>query len=151
MSDATKPCPYCGEQILAVAVKCKHCGTMLDDNPGGGAAAAVKKQFRMRPAFVVLGAIILALFGAAWFYNWSQTGSVMGKGFSDADVGIIEQSIRDEFSKKGAKVQDVHMQRESPIKLAGFVTLKVPLLGTVSRNCTATMGEDGRSFWQCGS
>jgi hypothetical protein len=26
----TKPCPMCGEDILAVAKKCKHCGSMLD-------------------------------------------------------------------------------------------------------------------------
>jgi hypothetical protein len=26
----TKACPYCGESILAVARKCKHCGSMLD-------------------------------------------------------------------------------------------------------------------------
>jgi len=28
-SSSTKPCPYCGESILAVAVKCKHCGSDL--------------------------------------------------------------------------------------------------------------------------
>jgi TM2 domain-containing membrane protein YozV len=33
----TKNCPYCGEEILAVARKCKHCRTNLD--PSAGLAA----------------------------------------------------------------------------------------------------------------
>ena len=28
----TQECPYCAEQILAVAVKCKHCGEYLEDD-----------------------------------------------------------------------------------------------------------------------
>src|SRR5205085_3609879 len=29
---STVPCPYCGEQILPEARKCKHCGERLDSN-----------------------------------------------------------------------------------------------------------------------
>lgn len=30
MEKKTKRCPYCGEEILEKAIKCKHCGEMLD-------------------------------------------------------------------------------------------------------------------------
>jgi hypothetical protein len=31
--EATKRCPYCGEEILAVAIKCKHCGSSFGETP----------------------------------------------------------------------------------------------------------------------
>jgi hypothetical protein len=31
MEQETMKCPYCGEEILAVAKKCKHCGEWLDE------------------------------------------------------------------------------------------------------------------------
>ena len=30
LDNETKPCPYCGEEILEVAKKCKHCGEFLE-------------------------------------------------------------------------------------------------------------------------
>ncbi len=32
MAEETKRCPYCDEEIRARAVKCKHCGAMLDES-----------------------------------------------------------------------------------------------------------------------
>ncbi len=34
MKNQHKNCPFCGEEILAVAKKCKHCGEMLENNQG---------------------------------------------------------------------------------------------------------------------
>lgn len=33
MEQETKRCPYCGEEILAIAKKCKHCGEWLQTEP----------------------------------------------------------------------------------------------------------------------
>lgn len=46
-SKPTKDCPFCGETILQVARKCKHCGEMLNGttgNPASGIAAPTKAE-----------------------------------------------------------------------------------------------------------
>ena len=39
MTDETRICPFCGEEIKFVAIKCKHCGTMLSGSEPGADAS----------------------------------------------------------------------------------------------------------------
>ena len=38
MTEEMKTCPYCGEEILAIAKKCKHCGEFLDKEIQNGSS-----------------------------------------------------------------------------------------------------------------
>ena len=96
------------------------------------------------------GVVVLLGVIAAGIYNFSNTGSLSGNGFSDSDVRKIEQDIQAEYAKvAGAKVEQVEMLKESPRKLTGFAKVKFPVVGVLSKSCTATMDDDRRIIWRC--
>ena len=74
--EPTKRCPMCGEEILAVAKKCKHCGEYLDDSN-----QPVQKKSR---AMFILLALFFGGLGIHNFYIGRNT-----TGFWEALIGVI--------------------------------------------------------------
>jgi predicted RNA-binding Zn-ribbon protein involved in translation (DUF1610 family) len=62
---ATKPCPMCGEQILATAKKCKHCGEYLD-----ASLRATAKPTKEPPDALGVVIMLLPLASAALMWFW---------------------------------------------------------------------------------
>ena len=60
----TKPCPMCGEQVLTVAKKCKHCGDYLDGSPTRSHTAASDVPELWNPTAAVNWSIIFVPLGA---------------------------------------------------------------------------------------
>jgi hypothetical protein len=55
MEAETKLCPYCAEEIRSAAVKCKHCGSMLDGSPTQQAAPAARRPADAPPTTLFAG------------------------------------------------------------------------------------------------
>ena len=68
-SQATKPCPFCGETILLVAKKCKHCGEYLNVTLRGAAKPTEKSS-------EALGIVIMLLPLASAALMWFWVGSM---------------------------------------------------------------------------
>src|ERR1700682_2063651 len=70
-----KQCPYCAEEILAAAIKCKHCGSHLSDHPEMIALRAPSRQevpaptVYIRGPFKVMLWIIIIIVGSAWLFS----------------------------------------------------------------------------------
>lgn len=60
---ATRECDFCGEEVLAVAKKCKHCGEFLDEEARRSSTSATGRSYRKESdRLSMVGRILLGVF-----------------------------------------------------------------------------------------
>jgi hypothetical protein len=76
--EPTKRCPYCAEEVLAVAIKCKHCGSDLTTDPAARSAQTAPAKPAADYGWALLG---IPLAGALLIWTWvPQIPMIQGPG-----------------------------------------------------------------------
>ncbi len=90
MADEKKTCPFCGEEIMATAKKCKHCKQFLNDNTSSNDTNTTSKKFALNKNVIIgftVGAIALVAISISTLINISQNPVLDGCEFSINSFG----------------------------------------------------------------
>jgi DNA-directed RNA polymerase subunit M/transcription elongation factor TFIIS len=74
-SPGHRNCPFCGEQVLKVAKKCKHCGEFFDQNCSTHSAQPVAEtNYQWAPGKILAVIITVVLTAVVLYYAISNGG-----------------------------------------------------------------------------
>jgi len=142
LKEPTRACPYCGEEILLVAKKCKHCGEFVDGDSSNSSKASIFMEqpgvIRFRgayeDAFRTMEAVMVQEGGrikqkdirsgrieSAWRYGVNMFGLRVTSDFRDLGNGDIRISIRGGF--KDAVDSAGHAKKKANIIAETFVNM----------------------------
>ena len=148
--DEQKRCPFCGELILAIARKCKHCGEFLDGSQGTQTASAPSEPHTQEPektlwtgtpshyyylGAYVIGTLLLVAYGLGLIIIiWALL---------DRSNKVFTVTTRRVMSKSGIiarSTQEVTMKDIRSINLNQGIIERIFGLGTVQIGSAGTAG-----------
>lgn len=148
-TEARRPCPMCGEMIIATAKKCRFCGEVFDDTlrraGRGGARSIATTQKRMMTSVVVQVALGVALMVLGDAQRRSHANPMMPFVITGCALGIVVAYVTTlVFTIRLAALLDENVVWTIILGLIGMV----PCLGLVisflvNQRATARLLEEG--------